>query len=512
VLSDKQGLWVRRLTPDLVYTFNMYVSVQCTLMEDPVGFLHLPRTEASKEVARARVRHWHEYEQVMPGNQAATQARRCMDCGTPHCHRYCPVHNLIPDWNMLVTEQDWHAAWLQLDSTNNFPEFTGRICGAPCEDACTLSIGSRPVTIRSIELAIVERAWQSGWIRPQPARSKLFRRVAIIGSGPAGLSCAQQLTRVGYRVTVYEKADRIGGLLRYGIPDFRLEKQLLERRIAQLSAEGVSFRCGIDVGRDLDFEALHRNCHAVVLACGSEQPRALRVPGCDYAGIYYAMDYLRQQNRRIAGDFISSDAAIDARDRRVVVIGGGDTGGDCVGTAIRQGARCVTQLQYHDKPVAHVDNLDYWPDPVPALQLNDHDAEGCKYLWSYDTVALSGRNGCVSGLQLVKLHWQRSASGQWCKQPLADERMELPVDLVLLAMGYAHPKHDGLLRAVAADLDMRGNIQASDEHYMTSVDGVFACGDARRGQSQVVWAIREGRQCARSVDQCLSGDSLLPAV
>jgi len=481
-------------------------------MEDPAGFLHFPRTDACKEFARARVRHWHEYEQLMPVTQAATQARRCMDCGTPHCHRYCPVHNLIPDWNELVSEQDWHAAWQQLESTNNFPELTGRICGAPCEDACTLSIGSRPVTIRCIELAIIEHAWRSRWVRPQPPPNRLFKRVAIIGSGPAGLACAQQLARVGYRVTVYEKADRIGGLLRYGIPDFRLEKQVLDRRLAQLAAEGVIFRRGVDVGRALDFDALHRNSHAVVLACGAEQPRTLAVPGKDHTGVYYAMDYLRQQNRRVAGDYISSCAVIDARNKRVVVIGGGDTGGDCVGTAIRQGAHRVTQLQYHSKPPAQVDNLDYWPEPVPQWHASDHDAEGCRHLWGYDTVAVTGCNHRVSGLQLQKLRWQKSSDGQWHKRPAAGSGLELQADLVLLAMGYAHPLHTGLLQAVAADLDEKGNIRAPDEDYRTSVAGVFACGDARRGQSQVVWAIREGRQCARSVDQCLSGDSLLPAV
>ena len=448
----------------------------------------------------------------MPNAQAEVQARRCMDCGTPHCHRYCPVHNLIPDWNALVNEQDWRVAYEQLEQTNNFPEFTGRLCSAPCEDACTLSIGSRPVTIRSIELAIAEHAWRAGWIKPQPSRAKKFKRVAVVGSGPAGLACAQQLVRVGYRVTVYEKADRIGGLLRYGIPDFRLEKYVVDRRIAQLAAEGVRFRTGVHVGVDPGVAELHRNSHAVVLACGSEQPRSLDVPGRDNDGIHYAMDFLVQQNRRVAGFPARIDRVIDARDRQVVVIGGGDTGADCVGTAIRQGARQVTQLQYHECPPAHADKLCYWPEPVPGCAANDHDDEGCRHIWAHDTVAFSGHGGRVTGLRLQKLRWERTGDGTWKKVAIPDEQRMLPAQLVLLAMGYAHPVHSGLLQDLQPALDERGNIQATGESYMTTVDSVFACGDARRGQSLVVWAIREGRQCARAVDEWLSGSSLLPAV
>lgn len=481
-------------------------------MQDLTGFLRYQRVEAGKQFARARIRHWHEYEQVMPVTQASVQARRCMDCGTPHCHRYCPVHNLIPDWNSLLNENDWHAAWLQLESTNNFPEFTGRICSAPCEDACTLSISSRPVTIRSIELAIVERAWKSGWIRPQPARRKLFQRVAIIGSGPAGLACAQQLARAGYRVTVYEKSDRIGGLLRYGIPDFRLDKSVLDRRLAQLQAEGVRFRSGVHVGDELEFAALHRNSHAVVLACGAQQPRTLALPGTSLNGIHFAMDYLTQQNRRVAGEPLSEDTRIDARGKQVVIIGGGDTGSDCVGTAIRQGAREVTQIQYHERPPDHVDNLQYWPQPVPEWHANDHDAEGCKHVWGYDTVAFTGQGGELDGLWLQKLRWVKSADGRWQKQHLPGQLRRLPAQLVLLALGYAHPVHTGLLEKLSPGFDARGNIAAPEDSYMTGHKGIFACGDARRGQSLVVWAIREGRQCARAVDRWLSGDSQLPVV
>jgi glutamate synthase (NADPH/NADH) small chain len=481
-------------------------------MEDHTGFMRIPRVEAGKQYPGTRVQHWHEYEAIMPAKQACGQAQRCMDCGTPGCHAYCPVHNLIPDWNLLVSEADWHAAWEQLATTNNFPEFTGRICSAPCEHACTLSISSRPVTIRSIELAIVEHAWRAGWITPQRAPRQLFRRVAIVGSGPAGLACAQQLVRRGYQVTVYERSDRPGGLLRYGIPDFRLEKAVLERRLAQLVMEGVRFRTGVHVGRDVSIRALQRSAHAVVLAVGAEQPRDLTVPGRPLRGIHFALDYLSQQNRRIAGYVFDPAKAISATRRNLVVIGGGDTGSDCVGTAIRQGAHSVTQIQYHDSPMPQQDRLLYWPGPVPGWRVSDHDAEGCRHIWGCDTIAFQGQGGHVRRLLLQPLYWEQTAEGTWDKRPSDDPPQELAADLVLLALGYAHPWHAGLLQELALELDERGNIATLDDSFRTSTDGVFACGDSRRGQSLVVWAIREGRQCARAVDTYLSGDSELPAV
>ena len=481
-------------------------------MHDPAGFLRYARREADKQFARARLRHWQEYEAVMPVGRAGIQARRCMDCGTPHCHIHCPVHNLVPDWNLLVTESDWQAAYRQLELTNNFPEFTGRICPAPCEDACTLSINSKPVTIRSIELAVVEHAREAGWIRPQlPARQN-FLRIAIIGSGPAGLACAQQLARAGYRVSVFEKADRIGGLLRYGIPDFRLDKRILDRRLDQLRREGVRFYSGMQVGRDIGLDELRRRMHAVVLATGAEEPRDLDVPGRGLRGIHVAMHYLRQQNRRIAGDRLRPSERIDAGGRAVVVIGGGDTGGDCVGTALRQGARVVTQLQYHERPPARLDNLLYWPDPVPALRATDHDHEGCRRLWGHDTVSFSGRAGRVDALQLQPLQWVHGSDGRWRKRRLVGPSRRLEAQLVLLATGFVHTVHDGLVADAGLTLDDHGNIAASERDYMTSQPGVFACGDARRGQSLVVWAIREGRQCARAVDQALTGRSDLPGL
>ena len=495
----------------IAYTRNNGVSGG-VLMEDPIGFLRYPREEAGKQLSKARIQHWHEYEKLMPVRQAGVQALRCMDCGTPYCHRYCPVHNLIPEWNALVRDADWYAAWEQLELTNNFPEFTGRICSAPCEDACTLSIGSSPVTIRSIELAIVERAWQSGWVRPQRSPQRNFGRVAVIGSGPAGLACAQQLVRAGYTVTVYEKSDRPGGLLRYGIPDFRLDKTVLERRLGQLRAEGVRFRTGVEISTAEEIEELRRSSHAVVLACGSEQPRDIDIPGRALGGIYFAMDYLGQQNRRIAGEVIDATASIDAAGMSVAVIGGGDTGEDCVGTAIRQGASRVTQIQYHDHPPAQLDNLLYWPEHVPQWHETDHDEEGCRHIWGYDTVTFEGVNNRVSRLVLQRLEWARQADGSWKKQYLPDKPGILPAQLVLLAMGYSHPRHDGLVRQLGLDLDGRGNVAATEDRYESSVDGVFSCGDMRRGQSLVVWAIREGRQCARAVDVWLSGESDLPRV
>lgn len=480
-------------------------------MQDPAGFLHQQRFEADKQSAAVRVCHWHEYEQVMSSERAARQAGRCLDCATPGCHHRCPVHNLVPDWNLLVSEADWQAAWRQLEETNNFPEFTGRVCAAPCEPACTLSINSHPVTIRSIELAIIEHAWDAGWVRPQPAARRRFRRVAIIGSGPAGLACAQQLARAGYSVTVFEKADRVGGLLRYGIPDFRLDKRVLDRRLAQLRHEGVRFRCGVEVGCDIDLAELRQRMHAIVLAIGAGLPRELAVPGRELCGVYNAMEFLCQQNRRLAGARMPGER-IDARDKHVVVIGGGDTGGDCVGTAIRQGARSVTQIQYHDRPPPEVDKLLFWPEPLPVWRATDHDAEGCRHLWGLDTVAFTGAAGRVTALELQPLRWLRHAAGGWRKQRLAGQFRRIEAQLVLLATGFAHAVHDGLVADTGLALDTCGNIASNDHDYRTNVDGVFACGDARRGQSLVVWAIREGRQCARAVDQALGGASELPGL
>ncbi len=481
-------------------------------MDDLYGFLRHPRREPGKERASERIKHWREYVCLLPERQAALQANRCMDCGTPWCHSYCPVHNLIPEWNQLVSDANWQRAYQQLDSTNNFPEFTGRLCPAPCEDACTLRLSDCPVTIKSIEQAIVERAWRRGWIRPRPSKRRRAERIAIVGSGPAGLACAQQLARVGYQVTVYEKADRVGGLLRYGIPDFRLEKWILDRRLKQLEAEGVNFRTGVFIARALDVRKLQHGADAIVLACGSEHPRDVEVPGRSLKGIYFAMDYLSQQNHRLAGDMIEPEAAIDAKNKDVIVIGGGDTGGDCLGTAIRQSANQVIQVQYHAQPPEQANVLNYWPKRVPVLHSTDHDAEGCRRLWGWDTVMFEHQAGDVAGVTLQQLEWTQRTDGSWDKRAHTSRLLSLRAQLVLIAVGYAHPAHGGLLEHMELALDTRGNVLASDKDYQTNAAGVFACGDMRRGQSLIVWAIREGRQCAQAVDAWLSGHSDLPRV
>jgi glutamate synthase (NADPH) small chain len=485
-------------------------------MHDPSAFLHIPRTEPRRQPAAERVRHWREYESLPPRAQSARQSARCMDCGVPWCHSYCPVHNQIPEWNALVTNADWRSAWEQLESTNNFPELTGRLCPAPCEHACTLRLTGAPVTIRAIELAIIEHAWESGWVHPEApapgAREGAAKCIAVVGSGPAGLACAQQLARAGHRVTVYERDERIGGLLRYGIPDFRLEKWVLDRRLEQLRAEGVRFRANTRVGVDLEASALLGSVDALVLACGSTEPRDLRVEGRSLAGVHLALDYLSQQNRWVAGAAFDGDTRIDASGLDVVVIGGGDTGSDCVGTAIRQGARSVTQIQYHQEPPPRGDVLRHWPEPVPELRPSDHDAEGGRRLWGWDTVGLGGEGGQVRVVELQRLRWWRDSSGQWRREPIPGPIRRLPAQLVLIATGYRHPVPGDVIAPLGLRLDERGNVAANDRDYRTSHGGVFACGDARRGQSLVVWAIREGRQCAEAVDRYLTGRSDLPRV
>ncbi len=487
-------------------------------MHDLWAFLRRPREDPPKQPPARRVRHWHEYERVAADAGRREQAERCMDCAIPWCHSHCPVHNLIPDWNGLVTDGDWRNAWEQLESTNNFPELTGRLCPAPCEDACTLRLAEAPVTIRAIELAIIERAFAAGWVRPQPATRladggrQNRRRVAVVGSGPAGLACAQQLARAGYRVTVYERTPRPGGLLRYGIPDFRLDKVILDRRLEQMRTEGVQFVTGVAIGTDLDAEALRRSADALVLATGCTDPRDIAPPGRDLGGIHFALDYLTQQNRSIAGEEVPETGRIDARDRDVVVIGGGDTGSDCVGTAIRQRARSVVQIQYHAMPPHHGDVLQHWPQPVPELVPNDHDAEGSRRLWSWDTVGFAGRDGQVSHMRLQRLRWGEDADGRPRREPVPGQVQALPAQLVLIAIGYRHPEHGGAIADLHPALTGRGLLAADDRDYQTSRDKVFCCGDARRGQSLIVWAIREGRQCAAAVDRWLSGATDLPHV
>lgn len=479
--------------------------------ERALAFKFIPRHGLKKQQPARRIHHWHEYRHKFESTECRQQCARCMDCGTPFCQSGCPVHNQIPDWNNLVYARQWRAAIDDLHSTNNFPEFTGRLCPAPCEESCTLNLNSAPVSIKAVEQTIADYAWRKGWIRPETARRHSGRAVAIAGSGPAGLACAQQLTRAGHTVTVFERKDRIGGLLRYGIPDFRLDKRLLERRLNQMRQEGAEFITRAHIGRNILAGKVLHTFDAVVLACGAEVPRDLHIPGRNMTGIHFAMDYLTQQNRRLAGDAIPAGEAIMATGRHVVILGGGDTGVDCIGTARRQGAASVAQVQYHEKPPEEVNSLLSWPGWPHRLRTADSHAEGCERIWGLGATKFIGKNGRVHEIELMQLDWRQEPDGNWRKELIPDSRTRIRADMVLLAMGYAHPVHDGMLRQLALALDARGNVRADTQDYRTSLNGVFSCGDMRRGQSLVVWAIREGRQAARAVDRFLTGSSDLPA-
>jgi len=431
-----------------------------------------------------------------------------MDCGIPFCMTGCPINNIIPDWNDLVYRQQWRTALDVLHSTNNFPEFTGRVCPAPCEESCTLNINRNPVGIKSIEHFIIDRGWHEGWVVPQPALAKTGKRVAVIGSGPAGLACAQQLARAGHAVDVLEKADRVGGLLRYGIPDFKMEKHLIDRRMAQMEAEGVTFRAGVEAGNDVSAEDLLADFDAVVIAGGAEAPRDLPVPGRDLDGVHFAMDFLPQQNKVVAGDTVRDQ--ILAKGKHVIVIGGGDTGSDCVGTSNRQGAASITQFELLPEPPEHENKPLTWPYWPIKLRTSSSQEEGCARDWAVATKRFEGRAGKVEKLVAVRVDWQRGADGQMKMAEVPGSEFELRADLVLLAMGFLGPAAASLLAQLGVARDARTNVKANTDDYRTSVSKVFAAGDMRRGQSLVVWAIREGRQCARAVDEFLMGASELP--
>jgi glutamate synthase (NADPH/NADH) small chain len=483
-------------------------------MGKPTGFLEIERHDRGYDKPEIRRTHWHEFLKPLPRPELREQAARCMDCGIPFCHSGCPVNNMIPDWNNLVYRDQWRGALTALHSTNNFPEFTGRVCPAPCEASCTLNIDDNPVTIKTIECAIVDRGWDEGWIVPEPPARKTGKRVAVVGSGPAGLACAQQLARTGHAVTVFEKHDRIGGLLRYGIPDFKMEKAQIDRRIAQMQAEGVIFRTGVEIGTALPVNTLLAEHDAVVLSGGAEWPRDLEVPGRDLAGIHYAMDFLTQQNKRGAGDAETKAApagTITAKGKHVVVIGGGDTGSDCIGTSIRQGAASVTQIEILPKPPVHEDKARVWPDWPTKLRSSHAHEEGCDRDWAVLTKSASGPNGTVNTLHCARIEWVRDANPRMAMREIDGSDFTLKADLVLLAMGFLGPNRGGLLEQSGVALDARGNVRADTNAYTTSVPRVFAAGDMRRGQSLVVWAIREGRQCARAVDHALMGTTRLPA-
>jgi len=479
-------------------------------MGKPTGFMEFERLERTYAPAADRVQHYNEFVIPLEDNEISLQGARCMDCGIPFCHQGCPVNNIIPDCNDLVYQSNWQEALQVLHSTNNFPEFTGRICPAPCEAACTLNIDDNPVTIKTIECSIVDKGWEQGWIKPRIATHKTGKRVAVVGSGPAGMACAQQLARVGHEVALFEKNDRIGGLLRYGIPDFKMEKHIIDRRMAQMQAEGVTFHTSTDIGRNKPASELLGDFDAVALTGGSEHSRDLEVPGRELDGVHYAMTFLPQQNRRNAGDSIDPATALTAKGKHVIVIGGGDTGSDCIGTSFRQGAVSVTQLEILPQPPEKENKALTWPDWPNKMRTSSSQDEGARRDWSVATRSIEGQDGKVTAINCVRLNWKQDDNGQWQMEEIAGSEFQLKADLVLLAMGFIHPVHEGMLKELGVDLDPRGNVLADTAHYRTSLDKVFSAGDMRRGQSLVVWAIREGRQCARAVDEYLMGCSDLP--
>lgn len=466
------------------------------------GFLEIDRRDRKYLPASDRVRNYREFTIPLAEEALRDQAARCMECGIPFCHTGCPVNNQIPDFNDLVYNADWHEALRNLQSTNNFPEFTGRICPAPCEASCTLNLEDAPVTIKTIECAIGDRGWQEGWIVPEPPSSETGKRVAIVGSGPAGLAAAQQLARVGHDVHVFEKHARAGGLLRYGIPDFKMEKQHVDRRVRQMEAEGVTFHYGVHVGVTMPASQVLDEFDAVLLTGGAEKPRDLAIEGRDLDGVHFAMDFLPQQNRRVSGENTDIEEPILASGKHVIVIGGGDTGSDCIGTSVRQGALSVTQFEIMPEPPTRENKALTWPDWPMKLRTSSSHEEGAEREFAVMTTRFAGRNGKVTGL-----HGVRVDNGF---KPIPGTEFELKADLVLLAMGFVSPIREGLLSELGVELDARGNVRADTRAYRSSLDKVFAAGDMRRGQSLVVWAIREGRQAARAIDEHLMGSSVLP--
>ncbi len=465
------------------------------------GFLEIDREDRHYAPVAERIKNYNEFVVPLSEQETRDQAARCMDCGIPYCHNGCPVNNQIPDWNDLVYRDDWETASRNLHSTNNFPEFTGRICPAPCEASCTLNLIDKPVTIKTIECAIVDRAWENGWIKPEPAPKKTGKKVAVIGSGPAGLAAAQQLARAGHEVHLYEKYAKAGGLLRYGIPDFKMEKHHIDKRVKQMEAEGVTFHYGAHVGVNTSIEEIAAKHDAVLLSGGSEKSRDLPIPGRDLKGVHFAMDFLPQQNRRVGNEPVTAEPIL-ATDKHVIVIGGGDTGSDCIGTSHRQGAKSVTQLEIMPQPPVHENKLLVWPDWPLKLRTSSSQQEGAEREFSVMTQKFSGENGVVK-----KLHCNRVDEKM---KPVPGSEFTLDADLVLLAMGFVHPVREGMIEKLGVKLDARGNVEANTIAYQSSQPKIFTAGDMRRGQSLVVWAIREGRQAAHAIDKFLMGSTTLP--
>lgn len=466
------------------------------------GFLEIDRHDRKYKPAADRVRNFNEFVIPLSDSETKKQAARCMDCGIPFCHNGCPVNNQIPDWNDLVYTGNWEEAASNLHSTNNFPEFTGRICPAPCEASCTLNITDEPVTIKTVECAIVDKAWQNGWIRPVISSVKTDKSIAIIGSGPAGLAAAQQLARQGHSVSVFEKNSKAGGLLRYGIPDFKMEKHHIDRRIEQMEAEGVNFHFDKNIGVDITFAEIQVDYDAIILTGGSEKPRDLAIEGRDLDGVHFAMDFLPMQNRIVSYEISDNERTISANGKHVVVIGGGDTGSDCIGTSFRQGALSVTQLEIMPEPPEKENKELTWPFWPLKMRTSSSQAEGAARDFSVLTESFKGADGVLTGLNCVKVDDNM--------KKIKNSEFEIRADLVLLAMGFVHPIYEGLLKETGVDLNDRGNVQANDIDYKTNIDNIFVAGDMRRGQSLVVWAIREGRQVAHSVDKYLMGHTKLP--
>ncbi len=465
-------------------------------MAKVTGFIEHNRKDRQYIDVKQRLKNFKEFIKPLNKNELKNQASRCMDCGIPYCHSGCPVNNIIPDWNNLVYEGDFRKAIEVLHSTNNFPEFTGRICPAPCEAACTLNIEDTPVTIKTIECSIVDKAWSNGWIKPVIAPKKINKSIAIIGSGPAGLAAAQQLARIGYKVTVFEKNKKIGGLLRYGIPDFKMEKDLIDRRVDQMRKEGINFKTSIEVGSDITLTEIKKKFNAILITIGSEESRDLNIPGRNVEGIYPAMDFLPLQNKAVSGEIKNNEIGINAKDKHVVVIGGGDTGSDCIGTSFRQGAKKVTQLEIMPMPPKKENKELTWPYWPHKLRTSSSQEEGAVRDWSVMTKSFETANGKVKGLKCVKLDSSL--------KPIKNSEFFIKADLVLLAMGFVHPKHDGLVDQSRLKKDEKGNLSANTKNYMTSEKNIYAAGDARRGQSLVVWAIREGREAALAIHNHLS--------